>query len=447
MPEQVEKDLRQAHASALKSEQPSSEKSRDGNYAKRDDNAFQGDPANKDEHEEDDKPVDRSKRLRWIIIAAIAGIVLVTGAVLWYLHSQTYESTDDAQIDGHLNGVSARINGTIKSVHVENNQFIEAGRLLIELDATDSEIALAQSRAQYQQAVAQLQGEQPNISITATSNRTDAATADADVADAAAGVAGAQHDYQSDLADLRQAEANNARAQSDLRRYKQLLDKHEIAESEYDQYDATAKAQAAAVSARQAKANSSLQVISQREAQLRQKQAGRQKTVENAPRQIQIKNADVAASRANAASAAAQVSQQEMNLAYCRIVAPVPGLVSQRTAEVGMRVSIGQQLMLLVQTKGLWVTANFKETQLKRVRVGQLVTIDVDSLDKKFEGYVESLPASTGDRTSALPPENATGNFVKIVQRMPLRIRFRENQEGLDQLRPGMSVVPIIHFD
>jgi membrane fusion protein (multidrug efflux system) len=250
-----------------------------------------------------------------------------------------------------------------------------------------------------------------------------------------------------DVADLRQAEANNAKAQADLRRYKQLLDKHEIAESEYDQYDATAKAQTAAVSARQAKANSSLQTISQREAQLRQKQAAREKTVENAPREIQIRKADVAARRSNADSAGAQVRQEEMNLKYCRIVAPVSGLVSQRTAEVGARVSIGQQLMLLVQTKDLWVTANFKETQLRKVRVGQRVTIEVDGLGKKFDGTVESLPASTGDRTSALPPENATGNFVKVVQRMPLRIRFRENQEGLDQLRPGMSVVPTIHFD
>ena len=367
--------------------------------------------------------------------------------MLWYLHSQTYESTDDAQIDGHLNAVSSRINGTIKSIHVENNQFIEAGKLLVELDATDTEIALAQSRAQYEQALAQLQGERPNVSITATSNRTDTATADADIADAAAAVAGAQHDYQSGVAGLRQAEANNAKAQTDLKRYKQLLDKHEIAESDYDQYDATAKAQAATVAARESDVSSSLQTISQRQAELRQKQVARAKTVENAPRQIEIRNADVAASRANAASAAAQVRQQEMNLVYCRIVAPVSGLVSQRTAEIGARVSIGQQLMLLVQTEGLWVTANFKETQLKKVRAGQRVTIDVDGLEKKFDGYVESLPASTGDRTSALPPENATGNFVKIVQRMPLRIRFRDNQEGLDRLRPGMSVVPTIHFD
>jgi membrane fusion protein (multidrug efflux system) len=400
-----------------------------------------------DGHEEQDKPVNRAKRLLWMVIAAILGIVLVAGGVRWYLQAQTYESTDDAQIDGHLNAISARINGTVKAVQVENNQFIEAGKPLIELDTTDTEIALEQARAQYQQAVAQVQGEQPNVAITATSNRTNTATADADIANATAAIAGAQHDYQSDLADLRQAEANNAKAQADLRRYKQLLDKHEIAESEYDQYDAAAKAQAAAVAARQAKANASLQMVTQREAQLRQKEAAREQTVENAPRQILIRNADVAARRASVANAAAQVRQQEMNLTYCRILAPVSGLVSQRTAEVGARVSIGQQLMLLVQTKGLWVTANFKETQLKKVRIGQRATIDVDGLDKTFDGYVESLPASTGDRTSALPPENATGNFVKVVQRMPLRIRFRENQEGLDKLRPGMSVVPKIHFD
>jgi membrane fusion protein (multidrug efflux system) len=436
---EVEEDLGQEQALQPKREQPSNGKSRG--------EADKGDNAKNEEHEEEEKPADPAKRRLWIDIAAMVCILLVTGAVLWYLHAQTYESTDDAQIDGHLNAISARINGTIKAVYFENNQFVEAGQLLAELDSTDTEIALAQSRAQYQQAVAQLQGEQPNVSITATSNRTDTATAEADIADAEAAVAGARHDYQMDVADLRQAEANNARAQADLRRYKQLLDKHEIAESEYDQYDATAKAQTAAVSARQAKANSSLQTISQREAQLRQKQATKEKTVENAPREIQIRKADVAARRSNADSAGAQVRQEEMNLKYCRIVAPVSGLVSQRTAEVGARVSIGQQLMLLVQTKDLWVTANFKETQLRKVRVGQRVTIEVDGLGKTFDGHVESLPASTGDRTSALPPENATGNFVKIVQRMPLRIRFRENQAGLDQLRPGMSVVPTIHFE
>jgi membrane fusion protein, multidrug efflux system len=443
MPEQVEEDRRQEQAGASQSEQPSSANHKGGGNAKKDDSADKGD----NEQEEEEKPVDPAKRRRIIIIAAIVGIVLVIGAVLWYLHSQTYESTDDAQIDGHLNAVSARVNGTIKSVYIENNQYIEAGKLLVELDGTDTEISLAQARAQQQQALAQLQGQQPNVPITATSNRTDTVTADADIADADAAVAGAQHDYQSDVADLRQSEANNAKAQTDLKRYKQLLDRHEIAESEYDQYDATAKAQAAAVAARQAKVSSSLQTVSQRQAQLRQKQAARLKTVENAPRQIQIRNADVAASRANAAAAAAQVQQQEMNLAYCRVVAPVAGLVSQRTVEVGARVAIGQQLLLIVQTKDLWVTANFKETQLKKVRVGQRVTMEVDGLDKKFDGYVESLPASTGDRTSALPPQNATGNFVKVVQRMPLRIRFRDNQNGLDQLRTGMSVVPTIHFD
>ena len=420
MPEQMEEYRLQEQFAAAKSEQPD---------------------------DEEEAPIDPAKRRRWVIISAIVGIVLVIGTVLWYLHSQTYESTDDAQIDGHLNAISARINGTIKSVHVENNQFIEAGKPLVELDSTDTEIALAQSRAQYQQALAQLDGQQPNVSITATSNRTDTVTADADIADAAAAVAGAQHDYQSDVADLRQAQANNAKAQADLRRYKELLDKHEIAESEYDQYDATAKAQAATVAAKQSKLSSSFEMISQRQAQLRQKQAARSKTVENAPRQIQIRTADVSASRANAASTAAQVRQQEMNLIYCEIAAPVSGLVSQRTAEVGARVSIGQQLLLLVQTKGLWVTANFKETQLKKVRVGQRVTLAVDGLDKQFDGYVESLPASTGDRTSALPPQNATGNFIKVVQRMPVRIRFRDNQAGLDQLRPGMSVVPTIHFE
>jgi len=145
-------------------------------------------------------------------------------------------------------------------------------------------------------------------------------------------------------------------------------------------------------------------------------------------------------------SSEAQVRQDKVNLSYCHIVAPVSGLISQRSAEVGSRISIGQQLMMVIQTNDLWVTANFKETQLRRIKTGQRVSIKVDALDKTLEGYVESLPASTGDRTSALPPENATGNYVKIVQRLPLRIRFKTNQDGFDELRPGMSVEPKIWF-
>jgi membrane fusion protein (multidrug efflux system) len=379
----------------------------------------------------------------------LGGLILIVLAVLgffWWSYTNTYETTDDAQVDGHLNPIGSRIAGTVKAVYVEDNQFVKSGQPLVDLDTTDAEITLAQSQAQLDQSIGQLRGEQPNVPITITSNATDTATAKSEVANADASLASAQQEYQSDLAQLAQAEANNGKAQSDLLRYRQLIEKHEVAQSDYDQYDATAKAQAATVASQKALVASAEHTIEQRQAQLNEQRAKLQQTITNAPRQLLIKNANIQQRRGSMESSEAQVRQDKVNLSYCHIVAPVSGLISQRSAEVGSRISIGQQLMMVIQTNDLWVTANFKETQLRRIKTGQRVSIKVDALDKTLEGYVESLPASTGDRTSALPPENATGNYVKIVQRLPLRIRFKTNQDGFDELRPGMSVEPKIWF-
>jgi len=400
----------------------------------------------KDQEQEKAPPPDPAKRRRTWIIGGIVFILLLVGATAWWLHAQTYESTDDAQIDGHLNPLAARISGTVKAVYVENNQYVEAGKPLVDLDPSDNEITAAQTSAQYDQALAELRGEQPNLPITRTSNSTDTATSRAELANADASMAAAQHDYASAVSQLQQAEANAAKAQNDLSRYKQLIDKHEVAQSDYDQYDATAKAQAASVAAQKETVAAAAKTVEQRQAQVTEQHFKLQQTIQNAPRQILIRNASIQAKQANLESIKAQMRQDQLNISYCHIVAPVAGLISQRSAEVGSRISAGQQLMVLVQTTDLWVTANFKETQLKKIRPGQSVTLKVDALDKSFDGYVESLPAATGDRTSALPPENATGNYVKIVQRLGVRLRFKANQDGLKDLRPGMSVEPVVHF-
>ncbi|MBV9768903.1 MAG: HlyD family secretion protein [Bryobacterales bacterium] len=391
-------------------------------------------------------PPDPAQRRRSYFIAGIVVLIFAIGAFAWWSHAQTYEDTDDAQIDGHLSPLGSRVTGTIKAVYVEDNTFVTAGQSLVDLDPSDYEVALQQVRAQFREAAAQLTGERPNVPITVTSNTTDAATAGAEVTNADAAVAGAEHDYTNAVAQLQEAEANNAKAQSDLRRYKQLVDKGEVAHSEYDQYEAAAKAQAATVAAQQAKVASAAKTIDQRRAQLNEKQLQLKQTVQNAPRQLQIRNANIEARQANLESIRAQIRQSELNLSYCHIVAPVAGLITQRSAEVGARIGIGQQIMVLVQTNNLWVTANFKETQLRRMHPGLRVAIKVDALDKTFEGYIDSMPAATGDRTSALPPENATGNYVKIVQRLPTRIRFKENQDGMRELRPGMSVEPKVYL-
>jgi membrane fusion protein (multidrug efflux system) len=393
------------------------------------------------------QPLDPAKKRRnWLIGGAVA-LLLVIGVFVWWWESRKYESTDDAQIDGHLSPIASRVAGTIVAVHVEDNVYVEAGAPLVDLDPRDYEVAQAQTRALYDQALAQLQGEQPNLPITVTSNTADSSSAQAEVANASAVVASAEHDYASAEAQLRQAEANNVKAQSDRNRYKQLIDKKEVAQVEYDQYDAAAKAQTALVASQREVVASAGKMVDQRRAQLTEKRFKMDQTTENAPRQILISHANIQARIANLQSIKAQIEQNRLNIDYCHVTAPVSGLISQRSAELGARISVGQQLMMLVQTGDLWVTANFKETQLRKMRSGQRVTITVDTLDKTFEGYIDSMPAATGDRTSALPAENATGNYVKVVQRLPVRIRFRPNQDGLNVLRPGMSVEPKVHFE
>ena len=389
-----------------------------------------------------DTTADTTKSRLGLLLAGGVVILIVLGAGFWWWQSQGYESTDDAQVDSHLNPISARVAGTIQKVYVEDNQHVEAGTPLVDLDTKDYEVTHAQLQAQYDEAVAQLRGEQPNLSITMTSNNADAATAKAEVTTAEAALAAAEHDYGNAVSQLAQAEANNGRAQSDLRRYQELIDKHEVAQSEYDQYNAAAKAQAATVAAQKESAAAAAKTVEQRRAQMTEQQFKLAQTVQNAPRQVLIRQANIQARSSNLESIKAQLMQNDLNMSYCHLLAPVSGLVSQRSAELGARISSGQQLMMLVQTGDVWVTANFKETQLKKMRRGQPVTIKVDSLDKTFKGEVESMPAATGDRTSALPPENATGNFVKIVQRLPVRIKFLANQQGLQDLRPGMSVEP-----
>jgi membrane fusion protein (multidrug efflux system) len=210
---------------------------------------------------------------------------------------------------------------------------------------------------------------------------------------------------------------------------------------------ATAKAQAATVAANQASAASALKQVDQRRAELEEARRRSEEAQKNAPRQVAIREANISSRQSGAQAARAQADQAVLNLSYCKIVTPVGGIVAKRTAEVGQYVTPGQQILLVMQTGDLWVTANFRETQLRRMRPNQSVRIHVDALDADFDGFIESLPAATGAVTSLLPPENATGNFVKIVQRLPVRIRFKQDQQGLNRLRPGMSVEPTVRVD
>jgi membrane fusion protein, multidrug efflux system len=400
---------------------------------------------------------ERARRSHKALIAAlVVGAILAVGGFLFWRYSETYESTDDAEVDAHLVGVSTRIQGTVVAVNAEEDQSVKAGQVLVEVDPADYQVAAAQTKADLAQAEAATQAENPNVPITQVSSETNISTTQADVADATAGVAAAEGDlaaaeanFVAAQARLREAEANNVKAQADVTRYKALVDKDEVPREQYDTVVAAAKAQAATVDSARASMDSarastdaSRKTVEQRRAQLAYAESRLNQANRNAPRQVAISRATLKSRQASADAARARVDKALLDLSYTKIYSPVDGVVSKRSVEIGATVQPGQQLFTISQISDLWVTANFKETQLRRMHPGQRVSISVDAFDQKFGGYVENMPGATGAITSLLPPENATGNYVKVVQRLPVRIRFDKDQQGLDRLRPGMSVEP-----
>jgi membrane fusion protein, multidrug efflux system len=404
----------------------------------------EGDKGDKKNTGEEQKKTSHPLRNAIIIIVAVLAAAV---ALIWWLHARHFEDTDDAEVDGHISGIAARVAGTVTGVYFEENQFVQAGQVVADLDPRDYQLALEQARSQLRQAQAQTQAEQPNVPVTQVTNQTNIATTTSEVTSGEAAVAAAQNDYEAALAKVRESEANNAKAQTDVERYRPLAEKDEVPREQFDGVVATAKAQAATVAANQASAASALKQVDQRRAELEEARRRSEEAQKNAPRQVAIREANISSRQSGAQAARAQADQAVLNLSYCKIVTPVGGIVAKRTAEVGQYVTPGQQILLVMQTGDLWVTANFRETQLRRMRPNQSVRIHVDALDADFDGFIESLPAATGAVTSLLPPENATGNFVKIVQRLPVRIRFKQDQQGLNRLRPGMSVEPTVRVD
>lgn len=395
--------------------------------------------------ESEKSPLTRGRGRAFVIFFTILLVLGLCGLFYW-LHERQFESTDDAQIEAHLNPISSRIDGTITHVYVDNNQSVRAGDPLVELDPRDYQVAIDQALAQLAQARSMVIAQEPNLPITQVENNTNISSGEADVANAKAALAAAQRDQEAAAAKLAESEANNNRAQADLQRYKLLISKEEVSQQEYDQVVATAKAQAATIAASQASVQSYREVVDQRRAQLAQAQSKLAQFERNAPQQIAIRRATLKSDQASAQAAQAQLDQAQLKLSYTKIVAPVAGIVMKRSAEVGAHVSAGQQLLTIAQVGDVWVTGNFKETQLRNIRPGQPVTIHVDALKQDFDGYVLDIGGSTGSVASVLPPENATGNYVKVVQRIPVRIRFKANQSSLDRLRPGMSVEPEIRI-
>lgn len=375
------------------------------------------------------------------IALIIAAVVLIVAGFFVYRYLSSYEDTDDAQVDGHINSVSARITGHVIKLNIRDNQYVQAGTVLVEIDPHDYQVAYERAKADFESAQAAAAAAGVTVPITSVSTTTTVSSTEADVTNARAGIAAAKQQLAAAKAQIAQAEANNVKAQSDLERYKQLVVKHEISEQQYDYAVAAAKADAAAVDAARANADAAQAQVTSAQGKLVQAEAG-YRNAQTAPRQMQVSRSRAAQAEASALQKKADLDQAELNLQYTKILAPVTGEVSNRTVEVGQNVSPGQELMKVIPLNDLWVTANFKETQLKSMRPGQPVTIDVDANGRSYKGKVDSLAGATGALFSLLPPENATGNYVKVVQRVPVKIDLNPGENKDLWLRPGMSVEP-----
>jgi len=375
------------------------------------------------------------------IVIVIAIIVLLVIGFFAYRYFTSYESTDDAQVDGHINSISARISGHVIKLNVQDNQYVPAGTVLVEIDPADYQVAYERAKADYADAQAAAVAAGVNVPITSVSTSSQVSSTEADVNSARAGIEVSLQQFQAARAQLQQAQANDVKAQNDLGRYKQLIAKQEISQQQYDQAVASAQASSAAVEAARATSDAAQQQVTQAQGKLVQAQSN-WANARTAPRQMQITRARAASAIAEAQRKKADLDQAQLNLQYTKIIAPVNGIVSNRTVEVGQNVAPGQELMKVINLDDIWVTANFKETQLRDMKVGQRVTIEVDANGRKYSGRVDSIAGASGARFSLLPPENATGNYVKVVQRIPVKIVLDSGSNNDHQLRPGMSVTP-----
>src|SRR5208283_3343496 len=373
-----------------------------------------------------------------IIIAAI--VLLVVGFFV-YRYVTSYEATDDAQVDGHVNSVSTRISGHVIKLNVLDNQSVQAGAVLVEIDPADYQVAYERAKADYDSAVAVAAAAGVDVPVTSVSTSSQVSSTEADVSSARSAIAAAKQQLAAAKAQLVQAEANNVKAQNDLGRYKQLVDKQEISQQQYDEAVAAAKANAAAVDAARANADAAPAQVAEAQAKLAQAEAN-WRNAQTAPQQVQMMRSKAASALADAQRKKADLDQAQLNLQYTKVVAPVTGVVSDRTVEVGQNVAPGQELLKIIPLNDVWITANFKETQLRDMKVGQRVTIEVDANGRSYKGKVDSLAGASGARFSLLPPENATGNYVKVVQRIPVKIVLDPGENNDQSLRPGMSVVP-----
>jgi membrane fusion protein (multidrug efflux system) len=393
--------------------------------------------------------------VRILVLGVLAALAI--GGYLYWKDLSKFESTDDAQVDGQIYPVSTRITGHVSVVNIEDHQFVNAGDILVQLDPKDYEVAIAKAKADLADAMAGLQSSKTDVPITSQTTASTLTGARSSHEDASLGVGMAERQLDVEKAKLttaqanvRVAEANYTRATQDVQRYKLLVDKDEISKQQYDQAVSTADAARATLEVQRAgviEAERNISLDEKAVDQARAKMATAEATVQSAmtgPQQVRVTEARAESAQAKVEQQRAALEQAELNLQYTSIVAPVSGIVGKKAVTVGQNLSPGQEFLVIVPVEGLWVTANFKETQLKNMKVGQPVQIRVDAYGRDYTGKVLRVAGASGSRFSLLPPENATGNYVKVVQRIPVRIAFDPGQNGDHLLRPGMSVVPTV---
>jgi membrane fusion protein (multidrug efflux system) len=398
------------------------------------------------------------KALIRAIVLLIALGALAAGSYYAWKYFSAYESTDDAQVDGHINAISARISGYVLEVPVDDERYVKAGDVLARIDPKDYNVALANAQADLAAAEASLLGSRTDVPITSTTTSSQLKNARSGRADTDAALLGAQRQLSAAQARLDTAQAQVREAQStwkntvdDVARYKLLTAKDEIPKQRYDTAVSIADTAKATVEARQAavaEAEQNVRVaqsaIDQANARIVEADASIESAM-TAPQQVAVSQARAKSAEALVAQRRTMVEQAQLNLSYCTIVAPVSGIIQKKTVEAGSNVSPGQELMAVVPLDDIWVTADFKEAQLRHMKAGQRVTFSVDAYDREYKGRVTGIGGASGSLLSLLPPENATGNFVKVVQRLPVRIDIDPNQNDDHRLRPGMSVEPKVY--
>lgn len=410
-----------------------------------------------------------SKKRHLHIAGPLVLLLAIAGGTWWYLHSRTFESTDNAFVEGEIVQISPRVGGQVVQVHVSDNQHVKRGDLLVEIDPADFEARLAEARARLADINARQMSAESALELTSTvsgaqlvqasagfeATREQVGVLKARLEQDDANILAAQASTQQAEARRTAAEAEASRAASDVARYRALFAKDEISRQMLDRAETDARSTAAnfdaakqlvvaaAAQLAQAKAarSSTMAALRQTEKQVSQAE-GRVREAQSAPQQVKVRQSDLQAVRAQIQQQEAAVRQAELNLSYTRVVAPDDGYITRKSVQRGNFVQTGQALMAIVSDR-LWVVANFKETQLTLMRPGQAVTLKIDAYpQRKFKGKVDSIQSGSGARFSLLPPENATGNYVKVVQRVPVKIRFDEPVPPEFKVGPGMSVSP-----